>query len=65
MKPKYALSQGNVKKKKHEKTINPQKKSPASGAIPGKGGRWWSWNPVFEVWEGRPGGGRKQKRYGN
>jgi hypothetical protein len=37
MKPKYALSQGNVKKKKHQKAINPQKKSPASGVIPGKG----------------------------
>jgi hypothetical protein len=37
MRPKYALSQGNVKKKKHKKTINPPKKSPASGAIPGKG----------------------------
>jgi hypothetical protein len=26
MKPKYALSQGIVKKKKHKKALNPQKK---------------------------------------
>jgi hypothetical protein len=37
MKPKYALSQGNVKKKKHKKTINPQKKSPVSSVTPRKG----------------------------
>jgi hypothetical protein len=37
MMPKYALSQGNVKKKKHQKTIIPQKKLPASGVIPWQG----------------------------
>jgi hypothetical protein len=32
--PKYALFQGNVKKKKKKNAINPQKKSLASGVIP-------------------------------
>jgi hypothetical protein len=38
MEPKYALSQGDVKKKKHKNAINPQKKSPVGGVIPGKEG---------------------------
>jgi hypothetical protein len=37
MRPKYALSQGNVKKKKHKKDKIPQKKSPASRTIIGEG----------------------------
>jgi hypothetical protein len=37
MKPKYALSQGNVKKKKDKEVINFQKKSPASGAMKRQG----------------------------
>jgi hypothetical protein len=54
MEPKYALSQGDVKKKKHKITINPQKKSPVDGAIPGKERYWGSWNPVSDVQDGPP-----------
>jgi hypothetical protein len=46
MEPKYALSQGNVKKKKHKKDLNPQKKSPVGGANSGQEGKRQPWNPV-------------------
>jgi hypothetical protein len=55
MEPKYALFQGNVKKKKHKNGIISQKKSPVGGVIPGKEEYGGSWNPVLEVRGGLPG----------
>jgi hypothetical protein len=54
MEPKYALPQGNVKKKKHKKAIDPQKKSPLGDVIPRKGGLRGPWNPVADVRGGSP-----------
>jgi hypothetical protein len=62
MRPKYALSEGNVKKKKHKKAINSQKKSLAGGVIPGEWGSRGSWNPVAEFMGGPPG--RRRQREG-
>jgi hypothetical protein len=64
MEPKYALSQGDVKKKKHKITINPQKKSPLGGAIPGKWHRGGRGTLFRKFGEGRPGGDGNGREFG-
>jgi hypothetical protein len=62
MEPKYALSQGVVKKKKHKNELNTQKKSSGDSANSRQGGQEGSWNPVKEVPGGLSGRGRGERR---